>query len=113
TENFETSSSILKISCSVPSFQPKTANILMNAPDKNPISRKPFVTTPVLVSVQFIAYTGKPKRSPSRLLSLPFPSGFKINGKCAHCGIFSFQPKRSQSKICTGAEGNHSSPRKT
>ena len=33
-------------------------------------------------------------------------------GKCAHCGICSSPKRYFQSKICTGAEGSHSSPRK-
>lgn len=36
--------------------------------------------------------TGKSRRSPSRLLNLPFPSGFKSNGRCANCGILSSHP---------------------
>lgn len=63
--------------------------------------------------VPFQRETGKPRRSPSRLLSLPLPSGFNNKGRCANSGMVSAQPKARYSRTCNGAEGNHSSPRIT
>ena len=110
--NLSISSSSENISCSVPSFQPSTASRLINASGKNPSSLNPFVMSLVTGSVQSIAYTGKPRRSPSLLLSLPLPSGFNIRGRCAHCGILSRPKRYCHNRICTGALGSHSSPLK-
>ena len=84
-----TSCSTVKISLSVPGFQPKSAKKLISASGKYPSPLKPLRVSPF--SVQSIGKTGKPNLIPSRLLSLPLPTGLRIRGKCAKAGAC--QPK--------------------
>ena len=60
---------------------------------KKPSSLKPVLSSALPGPCQFMANTGNPRRSPSRLLSLPLPSGFNINGRCAYCGMSFSQPR--------------------
>ena len=108
-----TNSSNDMISWSLPGFHPNKARKLITASGKYPDSRYPDDTSPVLGSCHSNGNTGKPRRSPSRLLSFPFPSGFNNNGRWANSGIVSSQPKARYNNTCKGAEGNHSSPRIT
>ena len=108
--NDSTNSFIEKISCSVPGFHPKNESIFINASEIYPLSRYPELTSPVSGFFQSVGNTGNPSLSPSLLLNFPFPSGFKIRGKCANSGVTSSQPKYLYNKICNGADGNHSSP---
>ena len=89
------SSSIDISSRSSPGFHPKRARKLITAPGRYPFSRYPLLRSPLTGSVQSSGKTGKPSLSPSRLLSLPFPSGLSNSGRCTHCGMVSLQPNAS------------------
>src|SRR5699024_2948770 len=109
-ENCSINSAKLKISCSdpFPGFQPNNTNILITASGKYPDSLYPEEISSVFGSFHSKGKTGNPNLSPSLLLNFPFPVGFKINGKCANCGVS--QPKALYNKTCNPKEGNHSSP---
>ena len=55
-------------------------NILINASGKKPDSLYPLIEIPCSALSHANGKTGKPNLSPSLLLNLPLPSGFKIKG---------------------------------